>query len=148
MTHFPLAGDTTEESRFSPSSFSSKTLSPATSPFPDSYPDQSATRGGKMSQQPGIDAHGPGFSTFSTLGQVSYGPATQTTVVTTTTTTTTSLAPIVLKPSRHLDERDPKLYPLASTPTPQSLRKVSFRVGDHQASFREADSPERELHEV
>ena len=141
--------DTVTGSRSSTSSFTSKTLSSATSPLPDPTPNQSKTRVDKMGQQAGNDAGGPGLaSSQSTLGQLSYGPATQTTVVTTTTTTTTSLAPMVLKPPRQLNERDPKLYPLASTPTPQSLRKVSFNVEGHQAYFREAESPAREFDEV
>ncbi|KAL9063558.1 MAG: hypothetical protein Q9157_008183, partial [Trypethelium eluteriae] len=147
---FPsVDGDTAVETQSSSSSFTSKTLSSGTSPLPDSQPKQATTRGGKMSQQARMDTGGANVPcSHSTLAQLSYGPATQTTVVTTTTTTTTSLAPIVLKPSRHLNERDPKLYPLASTPTPQSLKKVSFSVGGHQACFREADSPEREFREA
>ncbi|KAI9688400.1 MAG: SCF ubiquitin ligase complex subunit cdc4 [Bathelium mastoideum] len=143
-----LEGDTTVSNHSSTSSFASKTLSSATSPLPDSTPNRPSARPDKMSQQAGASTGESMFSTsHGTLGQLSYGPATQTTVVTTTTTTTTSLAPIVLKPSRHLNERDPKMYPLASTPTPQSLRRISFNIGGHHACFREADSPEREFHE-
>ena len=142
-------GDTAVGGHSSTSSFTSKTLSTATSPLPGSTPHGPVRWADKMSQQSGTDTGQSALSSsHSTLGQLSYGPATQTTIVTTTTTTTTSLAPIVLKPSRHLNERDPKLYPLASTSTPQSLRKISFNCGGHEACFREADSPEREFREV
>ncbi|KAI9714336.1 MAG: SCF ubiquitin ligase complex subunit cdc4 [Bogoriella megaspora] len=97
-----------------------------------------------MELQPRLDDKA---SSHSTLGQLSYGPATQKTVVTTTTTTITNLAPIVLKPCKHLYERDPKMYPLASTPTPQSLKKVSFNLGDQRAYFEEPSSPERQFQE-
>ncbi|KAI9846235.1 MAG: SCF ubiquitin ligase complex subunit cdc4 [Sclerophora amabilis] len=75
----------------------------------------------------------------TTLGQLSYAPATQTTVVTTTTTTTTSFPPLVLKPPRHLHELDPKQYPLALSPTPQSLKKLCFDVGGTPTYFQEAE---------
>ncbi|KAI9758843.1 MAG: hypothetical protein M4579_002789 [Chaenotheca gracillima] len=75
----------------------------------------------------------------TTLGELSYAPATQTTVVTTTTTTTTSFPPLVLKPPRHLNELDRKQYPLAQSPTPQSLRKFCFDVGGTPTYFQEAN---------
>lgn len=76
----------------------------------------------------------------STLGRFSYAPATQTTVVTTTTTTTTSFPPLVLNGPRHLGDLDPKLYPLASSPTPPSLKKVCFELGGVPACFHEAEN--------
>lgn len=85
---------------------------------------------------------------YATLGQLSYAPATQTTVVTTTTTTTTSFPPIILKAPRHLNDRDPKLYPLASSPTPNSIRQLQFDVGGQLAYFDEAGDVDRSLREV
>ena len=76
------------------------------------------------------------------LGQFSFGPTTQTTVVTTTTTTTstTSFPPLRIKAPSHLRNPDPKLYPLASIPTPHSLKTLCFNVGGRSAVFREAEN--------
>ena len=74
-----------------------------------------------------------------TVGQFSYGPATQTTVVTTTTTTTTEFPPLVLRAPRHLNDLDPKLYPLASSPTPSSIKRLSFEIDGRSTTFLEAD---------
>ena len=82
------------------------------------------------------------------LGQFSYAPATQTTVVTTTTTTTTSFPPLVFKGPRKVAELDSKVYPLASTPTPSALKKISFDLGGIPVCFEEAEDPSRSLHEV
>jgi F-box and WD-40 domain protein CDC4 len=82
------------------------------------------------------------------LGQFSYAPATQTTVVTTTTTTTTSFPPLMLKPPRHLNDRDPKQYPLAATPTPKALKSIMFEVDGKPTYYREADNPSQVLTEV
>ncbi|KAI9770438.1 MAG: SCF ubiquitin ligase complex subunit cdc4 [Geoglossum simile] len=84
---------------------------------------------------------------FATLGQFSYAPATQTTVVTTTTTTTTSFPPLLLKPPRNLNELDPKQYPLASTPTPSSIRRFCFNLEGTPTHFREADDASKSLQE-
>ena len=73
-----------------------------------------------------------------TLGQFSYGPATQTTVVTTTTTTTTKFPPLMLRAPRHLEDLDPKMYPLAASPTPASIRKLHFSIEGKPATFEEA----------
>lgn len=73
-----------------------------------------------------------------TLGQFSYGPATQTTVVTTTTTTTTKFPPLMLRAPRHLEDLDPKMYPLAASPTPPSIRKLHFSIEGKPATFEEA----------
>ena len=73
-----------------------------------------------------------------TLGQFSYGPATQTTVVTTTTTTTTEFPPLMLPAQRHLQDLDPKMYPLAASPTPPSIRKLHFSIEGKPATFEEA----------
>ena len=85
---------------------------------------------------------------YATVGQLSYAPTTQTTVVTTTTTTTTSFPPLFLRPPRHLSERDPRLYPLAASPTPNALRKLNFTLNGQRAIFREADDAEKAVEEV
>jgi len=74
------------------------------------------------------------------LGQFSFAPTTQTTVVTTTTTTTTSFPPLKIKAPSNLHELDPKLYPLASAPTPQSMKRFCFDVGGKPTVFQEADN--------
>jgi F-box and WD-40 domain protein CDC4 len=87
-------------------------------------------------------------ASYPTLGQFSYAPATQTTVVTTTTTTTTSFPPLLLKAPRNLDELDPKQYPLASTPTPPSIKRFCFDLEGTPTYFREADNASKSLQEV
>jgi len=82
------------------------------------------------------------------LGQFSFAPATQTTVVTTTTTTTTSFPPLVMKAPTHLYRLDPKLYPLAASPTPQALKKLSFEAGGRQTLFQEAENATQTLRTV
>ena len=72
-------------------------------------------------------------------GQFSFAPATKTTVVTTTTTTTTTFPPFEMKAPRHLLDRDPEQYPLASTPTPRALKRLRLDVGDQTAYFEEAE---------
>lgn len=80
-----------------------------------------------------------GIRSDDVLGQFSYAPATQTTVVTTTTTTTTNFPPIMMKAPKHLYDLDPKLYPLASSPTPTSIKKLCFDVDGTPTLFQEAD---------
>ena len=82
------------------------------------------------------------------LGQFSFAPAIQTTVVTTTTTTTTKFPPLVMKAPQHLHELDSKLYPLAASPTPRSIRKLCFDVGGRPTYFHEADDTSETLTEV
>ena len=82
------------------------------------------------------------------LGQLCFAPATQTTVVTTTTTTTTNFPPLVMKATKHLHKLDPKIYPLAASPTPSSIRKLRFKVGDRAAIFQEVDDARRALDEL
>ncbi len=84
----------------------------------------------------------------TTLGRFSYAPATQTTVVTTTTTTTTSFPPLLFPKPRHLADLDPKQYPLAASPTPASLKKLTFDLGGIPACFEEAENASESLHEV
>lgn len=73
------------------------------------------------------------------LGQFSFAPATQTTVVTTTTTTTTSFPPLVLKAPVHLYQLDSKLYPLAASPTPSTLKRLNFELEGRPTIFHEAE---------
>ena len=75
------------------------------------------------------------------LGQLSYAPATQTTVVTTTTTTTTTFPPFMMK----VPAKDPKLYPLAASSTPASVRRFQFKIGGQPAIFQEAEDTEATL---
>ncbi|KAF2089472.1 WD40 repeat-like protein [Saccharata proteae CBS 121410] len=84
---------------------------------------------------------------YTTLGQLSYAPTTQTTVVTTTTTTTTSFPPLLLNAPQQLHLRDPKLYPLACSPTPEFLKDFQFNIGGRLARFREADDAQQTLQE-
>ncbi|KAF2866937.1 WD repeat-containing protein pop1 [Massariosphaeria phaeospora] len=76
---------------------------------------------------------------YATLGQLSVAPATHTTVVTTTTTTTMAYPPIFMKAPRNLGQRDPKEYPLAHIPAPESIRKFFFKAAGSQACFEEAE---------
>ena len=83
-----------------------------------------------------------------TLGEFSFGPATRTTVVTTTTTTTLSFPPMVMKAPRHLHDLDPTQYPLATSATPQSMRKLHFNIGGQNTTFCEAENPVDTLNKV
>jgi F-box and WD-40 domain protein CDC4 len=82
------------------------------------------------------------------LGQFAFAPATRTTVVTTTTTTTTSFPPLVLKAPRSTRELDPKMYPLASSPTPASLRNIRFELGGRPVIFNEPEDTMGAFQEV
>ena len=75
----------------------------------------------------------------STVAQLSFGPATQQTVTTVTTTTTVSLPPLVVNPPRDLDERDPKQYPLAFSPTPRYLKRFCADVNGRPVRFLETE---------
>ncbi|MCJ1393241.1 SCF ubiquitin ligase complex subunit cdc4 [Xylographa bjoerkii] len=79
------------------------------------------------------------------LGQFSFAPATQTTIVTTTTTTTTSFPPLMMKAPNHLYELDPKLYPLAASSTPSTLKRLNFNLEGKPTLFCEADDAESTL---
>lgn len=83
-----------------------------------------------------------------TLGQVSFAPATQTTVVVTTTTTTTNFPPFVMRSPSQLHDLDPKLYPLAATPTPQSMKRFCFDIDGKPTFFRETEATGETLQEV
>lgn len=78
----------------------------------------------------------------STVAQLSFGPATQQTVTTVTTTTTISLPPLVMKPPKHLDERDPKQYPLAFSPTPTYLKRFCADMYGRPVRFHEEEDAE------
>lgn len=82
------------------------------------------------------------------FGQFTFAPATQTTVVTTTTTTTTSFPPLMIKAPHHLHELDSKLYPLASSPTPKSIKRFCFDLGGKPTYFNEAENASQALHGV
>ncbi|KAI9838342.1 MAG: hypothetical protein M1819_005610 [Sarea resinae] len=89
-----------------------------------------------------------GASPYSTLAQFSYAPATQTTVVTTTTTTTTAFPPFVMRAPRHLSNLDPKLYPLATSPTPNAIKSFCFDLEGKPTYFREADDVPEEVQKL
>lgn len=84
----------------------------------------------------------------SSLGQFSFGPTTQTTVVTTTTTTTTKFPPFVVPSPQHVSDLDPKLYPLAASPTPAVLRNITFPLAGKSVVFREAPDAVAELEQI
>ena len=93
-----------------------------------------------MDSPTGHAVHAPsGDPSPPTQAQFSFAPATKTTVVTTTTTTTTAFPPFKIKAPRHLRERDPEQYPLASTPTPRALKRLKLDLGGQVAYFEEAD---------
>lgn len=75
---------------------------------------------------------------YATVAQLSWAPTTQTTTVTTTKTTTTSFPPFLLNAPKRLAERNPELYPLAATPTPAAVRRLTFDLGGNVAVFEEA----------
>lgn len=79
------------------------------------------------------------LQTGDVLGHFSYAPATETTVVTTTRTTTTKLPPLRMKAPHYLNDLDPRLYPLASSPTPPSIRRLQFHVEGRPIMFQEAE---------
>ncbi|KAE8409459.1 WD40-repeat-containing domain protein [Aspergillus pseudonomiae] len=87
-------------------------------------------------------------SKTGSVGQFSFAPATRTTVVTTTTTTTTTFPPLFIKPPRATRELDPKLYPLASSPTPSSLKNIKFEIGGHSIVFNEPDDTVSAVNEL
>jgi F-box and WD-40 domain protein CDC4 len=82
------------------------------------------------------------------IGQFSFAPATRTTVVTTTTTTTTNFPPLILNPPHSARDLNPKLYPLASYPTPSALRNFQFELDGQSVIFNEPEDTDTALHEV
>ncbi|CAD0038341.1 unnamed protein product [Aureobasidium pullulans] len=81
---------------------------------------------------PASPDHHQDMSPYTTMAHVAFAPATQQTVVTTTTTTTVTLPPLLIRPPRDMLSRDPKQYPLASTPTPSSLQRFSLDLQQAQ----------------
>ncbi|RAL03819.1 F-box/WD repeat-containing protein [Aspergillus ibericus CBS 121593] len=93
--------------------------------------------------------HGLGSgSPTASIGQFSFAPATRTTVVTTTTTTTTTFPPVFIRPPRAMQDLDPKLYPLASAPTPASLRNIRFELDGRPVVFNEPEDTTGTLNEL
>jgi F-box and WD-40 domain protein CDC4 len=88
------------------------------------------------------------MSPYTTMAHVAFAPATQQTVVTTTTTTTVTLPPLLIRPPRDMLSRDPKQYPLASTPTPSSLQRFSLNVGGVPVVYQEAQNVQSSLDQV
>jgi F-box and WD-40 domain protein CDC4 len=84
---------------------------------------------------------------YATIGQLSFAPATKTTVVTTTVTTTTTLPPMCVNAPGSLSGRDPNVYPLAHVQAPEAIRKIYFDAGGDLACFEEADVATK-VHEV
>lgn len=97
--------------------------------------------------EPGTSGLGHEASSDS-LAQFSFAPATRTTVVTTTTTTTTTFPPLVIKSPRATRSLDPKLYPLASAPTPASLRDIKFELDGKSIIFKEPEDTTSAFKEV
>lgn len=130
----------------------SKDASPTTStgsPEPPSYPpfsDLAPPRQFDGEPPHGDESHD--IPPNSAIGRLSFAPATQTTVVTTTTTTTTDFPPFVMRAPRCTRELDPKLYPLASTPTPESIRNIKFEIGGKSVIFNEPDDTSGAVDEV
>lgn len=85
---------------------------------------------------------------YTTVGQFSFAPTTQTTVVTTTTTTTTTFPQLVMKPPRYLNELDPKEFPLAAVPTPATLKRFCFDVDGRPTYFREKEDADQSIREL
>ena len=90
---------------------------------------------------PGISQHSMPHQQ-STVAQLSFGPATQQTVTTVTTTTTICLPPLVMKPPKQLEERDPKQYPLAFSPTPSNLKRFCTDIHGRPIRFQEEENPQ------
>ena len=84
----------------------------------------------------------------ASVAQFSFAPATQTTVVTTTTTTTTAFPPFVIAAPKHLKDRDPLTYPLASCPTPDALKHAQFQLKGQVARFDEFPDGDATLQQV
>lgn len=101
----------------------------------------------RQSQKREMDS-GDNTQMDGSFGQFSFAPATQTTVVTTTTTTTTTFPPLIIKPPRATRNLDTKLYPLAASPTPDSLRKIKFELGGKSVVFNEPEDTLSAVNEV
>ena len=54
----------------------------------------------------------------------------------------------MMRAPKRLHELDPKLYPLAASPTPASIKRFCFDVGGKPTVFREAENASDTLHQV
>jgi len=54
----------------------------------------------------------------------------------------------MMKAPHHLNDLDQKMYPLASSPTPQSIKKLFFDVEGRPTMFQEADDTLEALEKV
>ncbi|KAF9313818.1 SCF ubiquitin ligase complex subunit cdc4 [Podila horticola] len=72
-------------------------------------------------------------------------PMTTTTVVTTTTTTSTEYPPLFFNPPPIPANLDPKIFPLADTPTPPALKKFCFDLNGQPTFFRENQENEQTM---
>ncbi|KAF9408150.1 SCF ubiquitin ligase complex subunit cdc4 [Podila epigama] len=70
---------------------------------------------------------------------------TTTTVVTTTTTTSTEYPPLFFNPPPIPANLDPKIFPLADTPTPPALKKFCFDLNGQPTFFRENQENEQSM---
>ncbi|KAF9157395.1 SCF ubiquitin ligase complex subunit cdc4, partial [Actinomortierella ambigua] len=89
-------------------------------------------------------------SSTTTRGQpisasFSLAPMTTTTVVTTTTTTSTEYPPLVFKAPLIPGHLDPRLFPLADTPTPHALKKFCFDLNGQPTFFHENHEGEQAM---
>ncbi|KAG0253126.1 SCF ubiquitin ligase complex subunit cdc4 [Mortierella polycephala] len=75
----------------------------------------------------------------------SLAPMTTTTVVTTTTTTSTEYPPLYFNPPPIPAHLDPKIFPLADTPTPPALKKFCFDLNGQPTFFRENQENEQTM---
>lgn len=107
---------------------SSSSFSSVNSPLPSLLEHRLSRGQARIKSRPGI-SNLDGRPMTKSLAQFSFAPATKTTVVTTTTTTTTTFPPLIINAPRALRDLDPKQYPLASSPTPASLRNIKFQLG-------------------
>src|SRR5271156_1941354 len=53
-----------------------------------------------------------------------------------------------MRPTRRIQDLDTRHYPLATTPTPVSLRKIQFSVNGKQAVFNEAEDANMVLEQL
>ncbi|KAG0022472.1 SCF ubiquitin ligase complex subunit cdc4 [Entomortierella chlamydospora] len=104
----------------------------------DRQPSRSRTSSSSSSTTPSHRRQ-PISTTFS------LAPMTTTTVVTTTTTTSTEYPPLYFKPPPIPAHLDPKIFPLADTPTPPALKKFCFDLNGQPTFFRENQEGEHTM---
>ncbi|KAG0198887.1 SCF ubiquitin ligase complex subunit cdc4 [Mortierella sp. GBA30] len=104
-----------------------------------------------LDQEPGTSARRSSISSSATHPRqpisttFSLAPTTTTTVVTTTTTTSTEYPPLYFKPPPIPAHLDPKIFPLADTPTPPALKKFCFDLNGQPTFFRENQENEQTM---